>query len=187
MVDVSIDVKVVRDETKKWSEAFDRYGKNFLRNAAEYLLEASAYYLEWFDAIDTGELLNSGHVVETENGYQVVYDAVHAATVEFGRAAGSRMPPLDPIIKWVRRKGIDVADTKVPWSLMNWMNRVGLTTPSKSGRPTARHKLVARAFYIAKNISRIGIEQRPFLRSGIAELKSNIDKVIGMTKVEIGG
>jgi hypothetical protein len=157
-----------------------------LQNVADELLDFASKYLEQYEAIDTGELLNSLKVVKTEVGYNVVADAPHSIYVEYGRSPGAANPPLEPLIGWIKRNNIDTSNVKVPISLMKWMDNVGLTTPSASGKPIAQHKLVAKAFYLMKSIAKYGIEQRPFLRSAIEETKANIDKIIEKTKNEVG-
>ena len=183
---MTVQLNVLEDNSKKWLNAFDKFGKVFLRNAADKLLESAIWWIEFYEAIDTGELLNSLQIIETKNGYKVVANAVHAATVEYGRSPGSANPPLEPLIKWIKRNKIDYSNTGVKWSLMKWMNDVGLTTPSSSGKPLAKHRLVARAFYMMKKIAKQGIEQKPYMRPAIAELKADVDSIIEMTKSEVG-
>ena len=51
-----------------------------------------------------GELSESIHVVDAINGSAVVADAPHAEAVELG--SRPHMPPLDPIIRWVKLRGL---------------------------------------------------------------------------------
>jgi len=179
-------IKIIVDNSDKWTKAFESFGKVFLKNAAEKVLESAIWWLEWYEAIDTGELLNSLKIMESVDGYLVVASAPHAGVVEWGRSPGAANPPLEPLIKWIKRNKINYRDTKVKWSLMKWMNDVGLTIPSKSGKPIMQHRLVARAFYMMKKIAKQGIEQKPFFRPAVAELKDNVDDIIDMTKKEVG-
>lgn len=93
--------------------------------------------------VDTGRLRNSIHFVVTEDetglALYVGTNVEYALAVEMGRRAGARMPPVDAIEGWVRRKGID-------------------TDPATS-RSTA--------FAIARAIGMKGIPERPFLRPAL--------------------
>jgi hypothetical protein len=42
----------------------------------------------------------------TRNGAELRNDAPHAAVIEYGRRPGSRMPPVEAIRGWARRKGL---------------------------------------------------------------------------------
>ena len=56
--------------------------------------------------VDRGTYRRSFHVADVEGGVSVYNDAPHAPVIEGGRRPGSRMPPVDVIAEWVRRKGI---------------------------------------------------------------------------------
>lgn len=53
--------------------------------------------------IDTGTLFKTANVNREFLSKEIVYPASYAESVEFGRNPGS-MPPVDPLVKWVRRK-----------------------------------------------------------------------------------
>ena len=126
---MDIKINVLENNTDKWIKAFNDYGKVFLRNAADKLLESAIWWIEFYDAIDNGELLGSLEVLETKNGYKVRAGAPHSVFVEYGRSPNSRNPPLQPLIDWIKRNKIDITNVKVKWSLMKWMDEKGLTTP----------------------------------------------------------
>jgi hypothetical protein len=78
--------------------------------------------------------------------YEVIGDNVfismpsYAVNIEFGRRAGTRMPPMRSILLWIRRKGITPRD--------------GIS-------------LNQLAFLIARSIARRGIPARPFIERAI--------------------
>lgn len=51
-----------------------------------------------------GELAESIHVTDALNGSAVIADAPHAEAVELG--SRPHIPPLDPIIRWVKLRGL---------------------------------------------------------------------------------
>lgn len=53
--------------------------------------------------IDTGELLKSGNINRKFLEKTIIYTAPYADSIEFGRFPGT-MPPVEPLIDWVRRK-----------------------------------------------------------------------------------
>ena len=104
--------------------------------ASLLLIEASARQNV---AYDTGRLAGSithvingsGPTLEGRVGPSVRY----GASVEFGRRAGARMPPVDALMGWVGRH-------------------------PRPGRGSRR----SQAFALARSIQRRGIRPRPFLR-----------------------
>lgn len=63
-------------------------------------------------AVDTGELRNSVQYVQRPDGAAVTVDAPHAAAIENGTRPFT--PPLQPLIDWVRRKGIGRMEGPAP-------------------------------------------------------------------------
>ena len=173
------------DNSEKWLKAIDEFGDVLLEEAADYILEAALWYLEFQGAIDTGELAGSGKVLKTNEGWVVIFDAIHSAPVEFGRNPGAKAPPLDPLIDWIRRN-IDYKKTRVSKSLMKWMDSIGLSSPSRTGKPTDRHRLVARSYYLQQNIAKLGIKERPYLRAAVSELRARTDYVIEKVRRKVG-
>ncbi len=57
-----------------------------------------------FMPVAFGELRGSGRVEDRTDGAAVVWDAPHAAAVEFG--SRPHMPPLEPLIRWVKLRGM---------------------------------------------------------------------------------
>lgn len=78
--------------------------------------------------IDTGILLKSGNINRFFLDKEIVYTAPHAEPIEFGRVAGT-MPPVDPIIRWVLRKGFannQVTARKIAWAVAVAIKQRGL-------------------------------------------------------------
>jgi len=98
-------------------------------------------------AVDTGELANSVNTTMIPGGAIVSVDAPHAPVMEYGRRAGSRMPPVDAIADWVRRKGLAGA-------------------PRAGKRSAASYESAIRgiAFVIARSIAQKGVVPRAFFR-----------------------
>jgi hypothetical protein len=116
--------------------------------ASLLLIEASARSNV---AYDTGRLAGSithtitgaGPTLEGRVGPSVRY----GASVEFGRRAGARMPPVDALMGWVGRH--------------------------PRGRGTRRQQ----AFALARSIQRRGIRPRPFLRPAYRSNRAAINRL----------
>lgn len=116
----------------------------------------------------TGGLRNSGIIDrQKDETVDVVFKSNYASAVEFGRRAG-RMPPVDIIKEWVRKKGL--ADTYTASG--NRRKRGADFEASIKGI----------AFLIARKIARVGTKPRPFL---FPALRKNEDKVIAELKKAI--
>lgn len=77
--------------------------------------------------IDEGTLLKSGRVVRNYLDKEIVYDVPYADVIEFGRTPGT-MPPVSPLIAWVRRKGIARNETEaksIAWAISKKIEREG--------------------------------------------------------------
>jgi len=62
---------------------------------------------------DTGQAISDVTVEPqspTEFSYEVGGDVIQLAVAEFGRSAGARIPPFQPISEWARRKGLTPRD-----------------------------------------------------------------------------
>ncbi len=55
--------------------------------------------------IDEGTLLKSGNITREFLSKTITYGVPYADVMEFGRLPGT-MPPVDPLIAWVLRKGL---------------------------------------------------------------------------------
>jgi hypothetical protein len=65
--------------------------------------------------VDVGSLKTSIHAIETPDGAELLADAPHAAVVETGTRP--HMPPLQPLIDWVRRHRGSFASIKAAGKL----------------------------------------------------------------------
>ena len=149
-------MKVIEDNTEKWLNAFDKFGSKFLENAADALLDNALRNIEIMNAAYKWELHGSGGVSQSGDSYFVTFKAPHAPYVEYGRAPG-KMPPVKLIKEWVEYKNIG--------------------DPKKTNNT---------AWAIAKKIKDKGIEEKPFLRNAIETLRNDVDRIIDMTKTEVG-
>jgi len=80
---------------------FRRAGAFFLRTLVVEIGQTSPH-----PAVDTGELRNSADITIVPDGCIVAVDAPHAPVIEYGRRPGGRMPPVQAIADWMRRKRI---------------------------------------------------------------------------------
>lgn len=80
-------------------EEIDRVMDDFIdevfKNSQELLIDQGK--------VDTSNLLKSGNINREFLKKEIIYSAPYADVIEFGRVPGT-MPPVDPIIGWVRRK-----------------------------------------------------------------------------------
>lgn len=104
--------------------------------------------------VDRGTYLRSWAVYDIPNGARVYSKAPYAAVIESGRRPGSRMPPVDVIARWVRRKGL---------------------LGGKGGRSSPRAERQA-AFMIARAIARRGVPGRWVLRHASVKIDAAIRK-----------
>jgi len=70
-------------------------GSEILSQASQNLIDGNH--------IDTGQLLQSGELILTNDGCIVKWGINYADYVEFGREPGS-FPPIEPIYEWCKRK-----------------------------------------------------------------------------------
>lgn len=123
------------------AKEFDR----FLDKFADRVFFHSQENLVRQNKIDTGTLLKTANIQREFLVKQIIYPANYADSIEYGRAAGS-MPPVDPLVRWVRRK-------------------FGLK--EKEARQ--------RAWAIAISIKKRGIQSSPFLRPAITTARKEFE------------
>lgn len=115
-------------------------------------------------SIATSQLINSGRIKpQTDMSIDVSFEANHAYWVEYGRKAGG-MPPIKPILEWIKKKGI--ADK---------------TTPSGARKTRGKDFLkeaTSLAYAIAKSIARFGTKAKPFLFPAFRKNEANMMRVI---------
>jgi len=91
-----------RENTKNTQDEIQQQLEEELRRLADRVLELATKNLVQRGKANTGELMRSGRVEQTgKYTFKVIFDAPHAAPVEFGRDAGS-WPPVDEIRQWVK-------------------------------------------------------------------------------------
>ena len=124
--------KAVQDAERKWAT-------KVVSNAKSILLKA--------DKVATGNLYNSvGYSLDVNTGDIEFFCASYGEFVEKGRRKGARFPPSDPILRWIKVRGIKGRD--------------------KKGRFITDRSLT---FLIQRAISRDGIKPLPFFKLAIRQ------------------
>lgn len=82
--------------------------------------------------IDMGTLLKSGNVNREFLDKTIIYSVPYADSIEFGRLPG-HMPPVEPIVQWVLRKGI-AKDEKEARQIA-WAIATDIRTHGQDARP----------------------------------------------------
>jgi hypothetical protein len=88
----------------KLEKALKVFGKEYVEAMGDILKKA--------DKIASGDLIKSLKTRVFKTGFGTSYtlkvlSAIHMKYVESGRRAGAKPPPIAPIKKWARQKGID--------------------------------------------------------------------------------
>lgn len=126
-------------DTKELMDELDKLMDNFIDDvhykAQQNLIDDGK--------VDTATLVKTSNVERHYLNKSLVFPALYADSVEYGRAPGS-MPPVNALKKWVKRK-------------------LGIKNEAKA-------KSVA--FAIAKSIEKRGINPSPFLRPAIDYAKA---------------
>lgn len=93
--------------------------------------------------VDRGTYRRSFEAADIKNGAEFFNHAPHAPIIEGGRRKGSKMPPVDLIAAWVKRKGL---------------GRVRIGPIQKGGRrrPNAE-QIRTIAFLVARSIAKHGL------------------------------
>lgn len=136
----------------EWALYMSKLGKEFgpaarrgLRRGALESLSIVQRRTSELNAVNLG-ILKRGWKVEHGVDVSLLYNTqLYASVVEYGRRAGSRMPPIQPIAEWARR-------------------RLGLS--SKEAR--------AAAFGIAASIKRRGIKGRFLMGGALNQFKDAV-------------
>jgi hypothetical protein len=155
------------DLLKALSRGFDDNIDRGFQRSQELILKQS---------FDEGILLRSGHIIKTGELERVIsYEALHALFVEFGATYTDKMPPLQVIYEWVRRKKLQSKNPESLNKIKSWLKKEGIIESVK----TKDSDYWAMAFYIAKDIKEHGLEPRPFMRPAVEEMKAHIEGDVG--------
>ena len=110
--------------------------KLLLQHVAEGIIEEMKKQLEKQDKVVTGEAIESLDYIPADK--TIVSYMPHILNIEFGRRAGSRAPPPEPIIEWLMLKfGMD------------------------------RKEAVKKAYPVMKKIAEEGIPASRFVKKGV--------------------
>lgn len=78
--------------------------------------------------IDTGTMLKTANINRGDGYAMITYPAEYADNIEYGRQPGTQ-PPLEPLIKWCRRKlklKDDKEAEKVAWAIVVSIKKRGI-------------------------------------------------------------
>ena len=120
-----------------------------------------------------GQLINSGSVIIEGDTIDIGFTADHAVWVEYGRKKSAKglMPPMAPILAWVRRK-ITVLST----------NKKGVVRKNKSGedvrRKVTEDEIPDIALAIARHLKYNDTPARPFLMPAYEKVKETIPELM---------
>lgn len=78
----------------------------WLDDLADRIFEKSQMRLEQENKIDRGTLIQTANVQRARLHKTIVYPAPHATVVHYGRLPGT-YPPVQPLIEWAARHGLD--------------------------------------------------------------------------------
>lgn len=113
-------------------------------------------------AVDTGALRQSVDYQRAPDGAQVAVTAPHAAAIDQG--ARPHFPPIDPLVEWVKRKGLSHTHLRTRTS-----RTTGLTSVHVN-RAATDAEARGIAFAIARTMARKGIAPRNFMGKAWARL-----------------
>lgn len=91
------------------------------------------------ELVNTGNLLQSGFIIDNFLSKELIYDAPYAKSLEFGRLPGN-LPPIDPLVEWIKQKGLSKGkkkDLSFAWAIAKKMEVLG-TAP----RPFFRDAII---------------------------------------------
>lgn len=96
--------------------------------AVDRIFELSQQNLIDDGRVDTGTMLKTANVNRLRLDKEIVYPAEYSDIIEFGRHPGT-YPPIDPLIRWVRRK-LEVKDDKaarrIAFAIANSIKKRGI-------------------------------------------------------------
>ncbi len=119
-------------------------------------------------AVDTGELRNSVNATPVPDGALVSVDAPHAPVLEYGRRPNSRMPPIQPIMDWMRRTGagrqiIDTSRKRIARQAIKTIGRSAAIQSMRADKSALQEAaLRSAAFVMARAIAKNGIAPRHY-------------------------
>lgn len=143
------------------SKVIDKYG--------EKLVERIVKKLQAGNKVATGNLINSiTYKYSYTNGqYKIqITGSPYLINVDRGRRAGAKMPPIKPLIAWMKAKKIGIKHNRKtkPKHLGSSNIITKKTRGVRSGFTMKTDKQIeSMAFFIAKNIAARGIKPFPIL------------------------
>src|SRR6185295_7665457 len=92
---------------------------------ADQLVGIAVQRTDTLKIVDRAEYKRAWRRTVLKDGAQLRNDSPHAPIIEYGRRPGAKMPPLEPILRWMRRKGI-IASRRTKFSLRTFVVRRAL-------------------------------------------------------------
>lgn len=128
--------------------------------------------------VDVGSLKSSVHVEATDRGARIVIDAPHAGITELG--SRPHMPPLAPLIDWVRRHGVGFGlgptRRRAPKTVTRKLYGAALAAHTRASAQQKAIVQIARA--IQMKIAREGTKPRYFVRNAMPRLTAALRSVL---------
>jgi len=149
-------------------------------------------------AVDTGELRNSVDITLVDGGCVVAVDSPHASVIEYGRRPGARMPPVQAIMDWMRRKGLKGKRGAFAAEFKAAKKRVLAQATAIVGRSAARasqkqdragHEdaaLRGMAFAMARGIGKHGIAPRHYFRKAFDRATPVMVRMVNLEMARAG-
>lgn len=185
---VELDMQSYAD-CRKRIKSFDKVVQSAamrgIKSSAVNVLGDSQRNIKAHDSIATAQLINSGKTKPNMSGryVDVIYNVIQAFFVEFGRKAG-KIPPYEPILQWVHKRGIAATYTKSGRKRSSGARYAYTSLKTRKTHKVSNYwkQATSAAIAIAKSIGKKGTPAKPFLYPA---LRSNENKTLVLVKQEI--
>lgn len=185
---VELDMQSYAD-CRKRIKSFDKVVQSAamrgIKSSAVNVLGDSQRNIKAHDSIATAQLINSGKTKPNMSGryVDVIYNVIQAFFVEFGRKAG-KIPPYEPILQWVHKRGIAATYTKSGRKRSSGARYAYTSLKTRKTHKVSNYwkQATSAAIAIAKSIGKKGTPAKPFLYPA---LRSNENKTLALVKQEI--
>ena len=156
------DIDNLNRKFKLLGAKIDEESNNALKRAGMRILADAQRNLKKDKSIATGQLIDSGKVIE-ETGIKVGYESNHAANVEHRQKSGTNVAP-SRLVQWLKKKQFVVRGV-----------RGGKV---KSGKKYNNY-IWAVATKISQNIRLKGTKAKPFLYPALRNNEDEVIKILG--------
>ena len=182
---VELDMRSYED-CRKRIRSFDKVIRGAamrgIKSSAVNVLGDSQRNIKAHDSIATAQLINSGKTKSSMSGQyvDVIYNVIQAFFVEFG----GKIPPYEPILQWVHKRGIAATYTKSGRKRSSGARYAYTSLKTRKTHKVSNYwkQATSAAIAIAKSIGKRGPPAKPFLHPA---LRSNETKTLSLVKQEI--